>query len=99
MSNVSNKITLKDVKDILIDRYDECDIIDLQSMADGVFKYLLNYIDHGVKLLFSVPLTSKCTSAIALALYHIFCTIGPPMILQMDNARKFSGAATLSKQR
>ena len=77
----------------------QCDIIDLQSMADGAFKYLLNYIDHGVKLLFSVPLTSKRASAIALALYHIFCTIGPPMILQTDNGREFSGAATSSKQR
>ena len=77
----------------------QCDIINLQSMADGAFKYLLNYIDHGVKLLFSVPLTSKRASAIALALYHIFCTIGPPMILQTDNGREFSGAATSSKQR
>lgn len=33
MSNVSNKITLKDVKDILIDRYDECDIIDLLGLT------------------------------------------------------------------
>ncbi len=76
----------------------QCDIIYLQSMADGVFKYLLNYIDHGVKLLFSVLLTSKQASAIALALSHIFCTIGPPMILQMDNGREFSGAVMLSKQ-
>ena len=26
----------------------QCDIINLQSMADGVFKYLLNYINHRV---------------------------------------------------
>ena len=75
----------------------QVDIIDLQSMADGPFKYLLNYIDHGVKLLFSTPLVAKRASAIALALYQFFCIIGPPMILQADNGREFSGAATNSK--
>jgi hypothetical protein len=27
----------------------QVDLIDFQSMPDGAFKYLLNYIDHGVK--------------------------------------------------
>jgi len=27
----------------------QADIIDFQSMPDGAFKFLLNYIDHGVK--------------------------------------------------
>ena len=29
----------------------QCDIVDLQSMADGMFKFLLNYTDYGVKFL------------------------------------------------
>ena len=77
----------------------QVDIIDLQSMKDGIFKYLLNYIDHGVKFLWSVPLVAKRASCIALALYEIFCTIGAPMILQTDNGKEFSGAATTNKQR
>ena len=77
----------------------QCDIVNLQSMADGNFKFLLNYIDHGVKFLFSVPLVAKRASCIALALYHVFCIIGPPMILQTDNGGEFSGIATSSKQR
>ncbi len=72
----------------------QCNIIDLQSMADDLLNY---YINHGVKLLFSVPLTSKCAYAITLTLYHIFCLIGPPMILETDNCREYSGAANLFK--
>ncbi len=68
-------------------------------MADGLFKFLLNYIDHGVKFLFLVLLTSKQASTIALALYHIFCVVRPPMILQTDDGHEFSGVATSSKQR
>ncbi len=34
----------------------QVDLIDFQSMPDGALKYLLNYIDHGVKKLSSVPL-------------------------------------------
>ena len=59
-------------------------------MPDGIFKYLLNYIDHGVKFLWSVPLVAKRASCIALALYELFCTIG---------AKEFSGLATTNKQR
>ena len=71
----------------------------LQSMPDGIFKYLLNYIDHGVKFLWSVPLVAKQASCISLALYKIFCTIGAPMILQTDNGKEFSGSAMTNKRR
>ena len=43
--------------------------------------------------------TSKWASCIALALYEIFCTIGAPMILQMDNGKEFLGATMTNKQR
>ena len=49
----------------------QVDIVDLQGMPDGLFKYLLNYIDHGVKFLWSMPLVSKRAAMIALALYEI----------------------------
>jgi hypothetical protein len=67
-------------------------------MPDGGFKYLLNYIDHGIKYLFSIPLQRKQGSCIAIALIEIFTIIGPPMILQTDNGRKFNAAAmTITK--
>jgi hypothetical protein len=69
-------------------------------MPDGGFKYLLNYIDHGIKYLFSIPLQRKRGSCIAVALIEIFTVIGPPMILQTDNRCKFNAAAmTITKHR
>jgi hypothetical protein len=67
----------------------QVDLIDFQSMPDGVFTYLLNYIDHGVKRLTSIPLASKRASAVAFALFTIFTEIGPPRVLQSDNGGEF----------
>ncbi len=63
----------------------QVDLIDFQSMPDGDFCFLLNYVDHGVKFLFSIPLTCKHASCIAIALLEIFTVVGSPMILQSDN--------------
>jgi hypothetical protein len=58
------------------------DLIYFQSMPHGNFYFLMNYINHGVKFLFNIPLTHKRASCIAIALVEIFIVIGPPMILQ-----------------
>ena len=71
----------------------QVDLIDLQANADGEFKFLLNYQDHGIKLYDNRALTSKRGAAIAFALLDIFTFIGAPAILQADNGREFSGAA------
>ena len=71
----------------------QVDLVDFQSMPDGEFRFLLNYIDHGIKFLFSVPIVRKRASCIAIALLQIFTVIGPPMILQSDNGSEFHGAA------
>jgi hypothetical protein len=65
----------------------QIDLIDFQSMPNGDFRFLLNYIDHGVKFLFSIPLKRKRASCIAIALLEIFTVISPPMILQSDNGK------------
>ncbi len=75
----------------------QVDLIDFQSMPDGDFRFLLNYIDHGIKFLFSIPITRKKGSCIAMALFHIFTIIGPPMILQSDNGSEFHGAAMTAR--
>ena len=62
-------------------------------MPDGLFKYLLNYIDHGEKKLTSIPLTSKQASSVAFALLTIFTKQGLPSILQTDNGGEFSNHA------
>jgi hypothetical protein len=50
------------IKNIVTGGFGVCgqvDLIDFQSMPNGVFKYLCNYIDHGVKKLTSIPLSGK----------------------------------------
>jgi hypothetical protein len=76
----------------------QVDLIDFQSMPNGNFSFLLNYIDHGVKFLFSIPLTPKHASCIAVGLLEIFTVVGPPMILQSDNGNEFNTVAMTRKQ-
>jgi hypothetical protein len=76
----------------------QVDLINFQSMPDGDFCFLMNYIYHGVKFLFSIPLTCKHASCIAVALLEIFTVVGPPMILQSDNGNEFDTVAMTRKQ-
>ena len=71
----------------------QVDLIDFQSVPDGVYKFLLNYQDHGVKFYDCRPLTHKTVAAVANALLDIFSGIGPPTILQADNGKEFSNVA------
>lgn len=71
----------------------QVDLIDLQSMPDGEYKFLLNYQDHALKWYDNRPLTSKRAAAVAFALLDIFSVIGPPCLLQADNGREFSNIA------
>jgi hypothetical protein len=78
----------------------QVDLIDFQSMPYGLFHFLLNYVDHGVKFLFSMPSVCKCkhASCIAIALLEIFTVIGPLMILQSSNWSEFHGVAITANQ-
>ncbi len=71
----------------------QVDLIDFQSMLDGAFCYLLNYIDHGIKKLTSTPITAKQATSTALALFNIFTEQGPLLVLQTDNGGEFVGSA------
>ena len=71
----------------------QVDLIDFQSAPDGVYKFLLNYQDHGVKFYDCRALTHKTSAAVATALLDIFSGIGPPTILQADNGKEFSNIA------
>ncbi len=76
----------------------QVDLINFQSMPDGNFSLLMNYINHSVKFLFCIPQACKRASCIAIALLEIFTVIGPPMILQSDNGHEFNTAAMTRKQ-
>jgi hypothetical protein len=63
-------------------------------MADGNFKFLLNYVDRGTKFAISIPIVAKRAASVAFSLLNIFTLIGPPAILQSDNGKEFVGHAT-----
>jgi hypothetical protein len=76
----------------------QVNLIDFQNMPNGHFYFLMNYIDHGVKFFFSIPLTCKHASCITIAFLEIITVIGPPMILQSDNGNEFNTVAMTRKQ-
>jgi len=71
----------------------QVDLIDFQSMPDGNFRFLLTYIDHGIKKLTCIPIVSKRAKSVSWALFQIFTEIEPPAILQSDNRREFFDSA------
>jgi hypothetical protein len=69
------------IKNIVTDEFGargKVDIIDFQSMPDGMFKFLLNYVDHGVKKLMSILLAAKQVSSNTFGLLSIFTKQGLP---------------------
>ena len=74
-------------------QHGKIDLIDFQSMPDGPLHFLLNYIDHGVKVLISIHIVAKRASCVAVALLNVFTLFGPPKILQSDNGGDFPQSA------
>jgi hypothetical protein len=77
----------------------QIDLIDMQSMPDGAFKWIMNYSDHGIKLCKFFSVCSKECRGVAWRLFNLFCFIGPPAILQSDNGGEFNGIALDGKAR
>ncbi len=77
----------------------QINLIDMQSMPDGVFKWIMNHTDHGIKITKLFSLCSKKCRGVAWHLYNLFYFIGPPAILQLDNGGEFNGIALDGKAR
>ena len=76
----------------------QIDLIDYQSMPDGLFQYVLVYQDHGIKFCQLRSLRNFTHNAVAVELINIFCIFGTPSILQADNWKEFSHGAGKSRQ-
>lgn len=68
----------------------QVDLVDMQSMRDGDFKFILHYQDHLTKFAVLRPLTSKLAAEVGFQLLDIFLLFGAPHILQSDNGREFT---------
>lgn len=81
------------VKPLLIKDFNsrgQVDLVDMQSMRDGDFKFILHYQDHLTKFAVLRPLTSKLAAEVGFQLLDIFLLFGAPHILQSDNGREFT---------
>lgn len=68
----------------------QVDVIDLQSIPDGDFKWLLSYQDQGTKFLQLRPLQTDQVTEVAMELVKIFLIFGAPFVLQSANGREFT---------
>lgn len=68
----------------------QVDLIDFQSNADQLFKFIMVYQDHLTKFVVIKPLKTKTAEEVAYNLIDIFTLLGAPSILQSDNGREFS---------
>ncbi|XP_037779084.1 KRAB-A domain-containing protein 2-like [Penaeus monodon] len=73
------------VQPILTDGFSsrgQVDLNDMQSMAQGSYKWIMVYQDHLTKFCVLRPLSSKRAAEVAHHLTDIFLLFGPPYILQ-----------------
>ena len=68
----------------------QVDLIDMQSMKQGEFRWIMVYQDHLTKFCVLRPLTSKRASEVAYKLLDIFLLLGAPCVLQSDNGSEFT---------
>lgn len=73
----------------------QVDLIDLQSQADGDYKFIMVYQDHLTKFVRLRALKTKTAAEVAYHLTDIFSDIGAPIILQSDNGREFANSVRI----
>ena len=68
----------------------QVDLVDMQTMKDGGYRYILHYVEYLTKFHVIRPLKSKTACEVAHELLMIFLDFGAPHILQSDNGREFT---------
>ena len=74
----------------------QVDLVDMQAMPHGQYKWIMVYQDHLTKYCLLRPLSSKRASEVAYHLLDIFLTLGAPHILQSDNGSEFTANVSLN---
>jgi hypothetical protein len=69
----------------------QVDLVDMQSMPDGNYRFIMNYQDHLTKFCIIENLSSKRAAEVAYTiLLNTYLVFGAPHILQSDNGREFT---------
>ena len=65
--------------------------IDLAQFATSKrgYNYVLLVVDKATRFCFLIPMMDKMATTVAQALFVLFCQIGFPKVIQMDNGREF----------
>ena len=66
----------------------QVDLIDMRTVPDGEFKWILNYQDHFTKWVVLKGLKEKNAREVVINLVTIFYTLGAPNILQSANGKE-----------
>ena len=78
----------------LLSKYLNCrgqvHLVDMQSLPDGDYKFIMHYQDHLTKFSILKAFTSKRAAEVGFQLLDIFLLFGAPHILQSDNGREFT---------
>ena len=75
----------------------QADLVDLQMVPDGGYKYILNYQDCFSKFVILRALKTKTAAEVADCLVNIFFEHGPPSLLQTDNGAEFSNKLLMAR--
>ncbi|CAF1570775.1 unnamed protein product [Rotaria magnacalcarata] len=67
----------------------QVDLIDMRSIPNGEYKWILHAKDHFTKFLWTYPLQSKEAEPVAQKFLQQFYSFGAPRILQSDNGKEF----------
>lgn len=67
----------------------QVDLIDMKSICDKEFCFIMVYQECHTKFVLLRPLKTNGVEEVAKNLIDIFCIFGVPMILQSDNGREF----------
>uniref|UniRef100_A0A8C6CHE6 KRAB-A domain containing 2 n=2 Tax=Monodon monoceros TaxID=40151 RepID=A0A8C6CHE6_MONMO len=73
-----------------IDSRCQVEILDMQSNADGEFKFILYYQDHLTKFIILRPLKAKQAHEVVAVLLDIFTILGTPTMLESDSGLAFT---------
>lgn len=85
-----NSIVLKPVKFSEMESRCQVDLIDMQTMPDDRFQFIMVYQDYVTRFIQLRPLTSKKAAEVAKQLLDIFCIFGAPSIIQSDSDKEFA---------
>ena len=85
----SKNVIVKPIKSTDFGNRGQIDLIDIRSLPDGSFLWILQYQDHTTKFCILRPLRSKEAKGVAVELINIFSILGCPEILQSDNGKEF----------